>query len=334
MIEIIERAFRGEASSWELSRLAAWRRSSPAREQEYQATIRLLRGARDLAETGAHAPAPGATDLLARIAPERERGRARSEREQGRARPGHSWVRRAVAVAPWAVAACAVLGVAAMLGRGAPVTDPLAWGGEVVTTGPAELTTVKLADGSVVRLGSSSELQVVAGQGTRDVVLDGQAYFDVVSMPERPFRVRTRHGRAAVLGTRFQLSTRGDQLELVVVEGRVALSDGAAEVEVSGGEASGIVAGRVTPPQPVANADSITQWIGKFLVFQDTPLSDVVREIERVYGARIAIEDTVMASRTVRASFTNQELGHVINVICAVVSARCVERAGELVITQ
>jgi transmembrane sensor len=328
MIDIIERAFRNEASSWELARLAAWRRSSPGCEQEYQATIRLLRAARDLADAGKHAAAPpAATDLLARNAPERGRPRAP-------ARSGRGWPRRAIAAAPWAVAATAVLGLAAMLARGAPASDPLAWGGGTVTTGPTELTTVTLADGSVVRLGPSSELQVVAGERTRDVVLDGQAYFDVVRMPARPFRVRTRHGRAAVLGTRFQLSTRGDQLELVVVEGRVALSDGAAEVEVSGGEASGIVAGRVTPPQPVANADSITRWIGKFLVFQDTRLSDVVREIERVYGARIAIEDTVVGSRTVRASFTNQELGHVMSVICAVVSARCVEREGELVITQ
>jgi transmembrane sensor len=137
-----------------------------------------------------------------------------------------------------------------------------------------------------------------------------------------------------VLGTRFQLNTRGDQLELVVVEGRVALSDGQAEVELSSGQASGIVRGRLVPPQPLANADSVTRWIGKFLVFQDTPLADAVQEIARVYDVRISIADTTIANRTVTASFTNQELGHVTSVICAVVNARCVGRAGELIITR
>ena len=313
MNDIIDRAFRGEATAAELERLAAWRASSPECEREYQASLRLLRAAVELGRARPDRRAPAAAELLERPA----------------LRP-----KLARAAVPWAVAAAAVLALAAVLARREPAAEPFAWGSATVSTGPTELTTVTLADGSVVRLGPSSELQVVPGAGARDVLLDGQAFFDVVKLAGRPFRVRTRHGRAAVLGTRFQVSTRGDRMELVVVEGRVALSDGAAEVEVSSGQASGIVGGRVLPPQPVVNADSVTQWVGKFLVFQDTPLAEAVLEIERVYGVRITIEDTVMANRTVTASFTNRELSHVTSVLCAVVNARCIQRAGELVITR
>jgi ferric-dicitrate binding protein FerR (iron transport regulator) len=152
MIEIIERSFRGEASPLELAQLASWRIASPANEREYQAVLRVLRSARKLGELPAASPVPSAAELLAAPRSADRPAHARPAAEPLRLRlTAPSQAGRRLRYAPWAIAAAAVLALAVTLSRGSPATDPLAWGGEIVTTGPTELSTVRLADGSVVR---------------------------------------------------------------------------------------------------------------------------------------------------------------------------------------
>jgi transmembrane sensor len=185
------------------------------------------------------------------------------------------------------------------------------------------MTTVQLRDGSVVRLAPASRLVIGNRPDGRDVSLDGRAFFAVARAGGRPFRVRTRLGEARVLGTRFELATGADDLELVVVEGRVALDAPANTVEVRGGQASYVARGTATAPVTLANPDSALRWIGKFVVFQSTPLGDAVREVERSYDIRVLITDAALAQQTVTATFTDRGAAQVMEVLCSVVSARC-----------
>jgi transmembrane sensor len=229
------------------------------------------------------------------------------------------------------VAGAAAAGLAAGVfvpRRAAPKNE---WGVTDITTGSAEMTTLQLGDGSVVRLAPSTRLRVTQSDSTRDVRLDGKAYFVVAKMPGRPFVVRTALGNARVLGTRFELATHERDLRLVVVEGRVALSAGTEKVEVRGGQQGGVRGEKLIAPTSVANAERMEQWVGKFLVFQSTPVRDVAREIERVYGMRVVISDSVLAGRTVTATFTDQPVARVLEDLCSVVSARCDSRPNEVV---
>jgi hypothetical protein len=49
----------------------------------------------------------------------------------------------------------------------------------------------------------------------------------------------------------------------------------------------------------------------------------VARDIERVYRLSVAVTDSALAAETVTATFTDQPLTEVVNVVCAVLSARC-----------
>ena len=75
-------------------------------------------------------------------------------------------------------------------------------------------------------------------------------------------------------------------------------------------------------------------WVGKFLVFQATPVRDAAREIERMYGVRVIAADSVMGGRTIIATFTDQTLAQVLDVICKIVNAQCVSRPGEVVMSR
>jgi transmembrane sensor len=246
--------------------------------------------------------------------------------------PGGSLRRSIVRLVPWTIAAAAALALLVSRVRPAAVGDAH-WGLADVVTGASEMTTLQLRDGSVVRLAPSSRLRIATTDSIREVELEGRAFFAVAKMQGRPFVVRTRAGNATVLGTRFEIVTERDDLRLLVVEGRVALSTGRHRVEVSAGEVSGVRDSATITPTRVADANRMEKWVGKFLVFQATPMRDAARQIERMYRVRITTDSTI-ASRTVTATFTDQTAEQVLDVVCSVMHAQCVQRGGELVMSQ
>ena len=320
--EIIERTFRGEADAEEIQRLTQWRHDSLANERHYRKLVRLLDTARALVPS---VPDDTAHARASSIIAERS---SVGHRDAARAGGMQTSVRR---WAPWSVAAAMVLvAVSAWLTR-VRAPDP-AWGATDVSTGRSEMATVQLPDGSVVRLAPASRVTFGSATGRREVTLDGRAFFAVARSPGRPFVVRTRLGEATVLGTRFELSTEENDLRLVVVEGRVSLAGQTNRVEVRGGETSGIRHGTAMPPTPVPDADALEQWVGKFLVFHDTPMSQVARDIEHMYGVRVILGDSAVAARTVSGTFTDRSAEQVIAVVCTIVGARCVVEAGKTTI--
>jgi ferric-dicitrate binding protein FerR (iron transport regulator) len=317
MDALIERSLRGEASEEELAALAVWRRESQQHEIEYQRTARLIAAARAMQPVSSAIPErPSAASIVARA------GAAGRSLSAG-ARFAR-WV-------PWALAAAAILVAAlnvTMVRRGGAVTPA-----EIVT-GATELATVKLRDGTVVRLAPSSRLLVPDGGAGREVTLEGRAFFAVARIPGQPFTVHTSAASARVLGTRFQLATENGGVDLQVLEGRVALEAPRNSVEVRAGEQSGVRDGTAAHPTRVAEPANTTEWLGKFLAFQATPLSEAAREIERLYGVRILLPDTALAAATVTATFTDRPIDDVLSVLCSVLDARCAARDGIFSITR
>jgi transmembrane sensor len=190
----------------------------------------------------------------------------------------------------------------------------------------AEMVTASLDDGSVVRLAPESRLRVTPVASRREVWLDGEAFFAVAKDSSRPFAVRTRAGSVEVLGTRFDLRVVGDELRLVVTEGKVALTSGTHRQIVVAGQVAHVRDGRAPVVESTAKIDSLLSWTDGFIVFQNTPLRQVTRELERRYGVRVLLPDSTIASRTVTAWFTNQDFHQVLFAICRAVDAHCTLR--------
>jgi transmembrane sensor len=153
--------------------------------------------------------------------------------------------------------------------------------------------------------------------------LDGEAFFAVARDSARPFAVRTRAGSVEVLGTRFDLHVVGDELRLVVTEGRVALVSGVHRRVVLAGQIARVRDGGPPEVEEAVEIDSLLAWTQGFIVFQNTPLHQVAREIERRYDVRVLLPDSTIASRTVTAWFTNQDFEQVFSAICRAVDAHC-----------
>lgn len=309
--DLLFRALSGQATTDEQRLVAAWRAAAPEHEHHYQAVRRILdatRIARPLAVTRP----PAVLDVLAQA--------ARQEAEDRRARPrwlGPWWIRGVAA------AALVLLGVAIARLAG-PTPRGVAFGVEQLVTGATETSTIGLSDGTVVRLAPGSQLRFTRAPSSREVRLTGRAFFAVSRLDGVPFRVLTQAGDVTVLGTRFDLESRARDLRLVVVEGQVAVAaPEGGEARVEPGQMSRVVDGRLLPSIRTPDLRSETEWVGRFLAFQNTPLHQAAREIEEMYGVEVRITDTAVAERTVTTWFTNRSLDEVVRIVCAIALARC-----------
>jgi len=314
--EILFRSIRGDSTPAEQAAVMAWRRALPENEARYRELERLLELARQGDRRGIPWAPPAATAIL--------RETEKRRRWQTGPRRRRRWLAFGLAAA---VPAAALL-VLTLRNR----EPEFVFGPGEFATGGEETATVALGDGSVLRLAPNSRLHVRPSRSERVVSLEGRAYFAVAKVPGRPFRVQTRAGAVTVLGTRFDLQVGADRLELVVVEGGVALSASGQRATVRAGERSEVKNGRLSPPAKVADLAGSVAWAGNFLVFQREPLAEVATQLEQHYGVRVEIPDPVLANRMVTAWLSDQSLDEAINVVCTIVDADCLVRDSTVIV--
>ena len=108
----------------------------------------------------------------------------------------------------------------------ASLSQQVYWG-DVVNTGHLARARVALNDGSVLSVGSDSNLQITkhdaAEQQTQLELNFGRVRANAVKLakPKGSFQIRTPTGVAGVVGTDFEVSTEGDDTRVVVFEGKV-----------------------------------------------------------------------------------------------------------------
>ncbi len=318
MDELIVRELQGRATQTEARTLAAWLEAAPENRAYFDQLRRVWETAAAVAPTGELAPRPRATDLVRRHAA--EDADAVLPTRDGR-RFGIRWYGPLAAAA---VMAGLVLGVGLLTRDTAG--PQMVFGAAEFSTGPRERVTVRLADGSIVRLGPSSSLQLDGSEGKRNVWLEGDAFFAVARHENAPFIVRTRVGTAHVLGTRFDLHARDENLRLVVVDGRVRVASGTTgqhAEDVGPNEMSHIIEGGRPYVSQVPDVYALLDWMKEALVFQATGLDRVAEELEYRYGVPVEVVSPNLAGRTITAWFTDEPLEVAVTVICRVAEVRC-----------
>lgn len=81
-----------------------------------------------------------------------------------------------------------------------------------------------LPDNSVITLNKNSSVIYNSnfGMGNRDIIIEGEAYFNVQKNKELPFRVFAENSTVEVLGTQFNVNQKDDYIKVSVVNGHVA----------------------------------------------------------------------------------------------------------------
>lgn len=147
---------------------------------------------------------------------------------------------------------------------------------------------VILSDGTKVWLNADSELRYPDRftEKVRKVELSGEAYFEVSRDIQRPFLVSTKGMEIKVLGTSFNISAYPDEnSHTTLVKGKVAVSAGNQQLELYPGQQAALIHGEIKVRQ--VNVNNYTGWKESRFIYEDKPLGEVLRELERWYNVNI-----------------------------------------------
>lgn len=180
---------------------------------------------------------------------------------------------------------------------------------------------VSLPDGSSVTLNKNSQLTYQRGFGeeTRNVTLQGEAFFEVEHNPQKPFVISINNAHIEVLGTSFNVQGYNEReaVEVIVATGVVKFSvpDGKQEVTLKAGE-KGVFIKSARQLSSVANKDiNFLSWNTKKIVFEEADLRSVVETLNNTYQVNIIIATEIPPSCVVTVSFDHQTLEAVLNVL-------------------
>jgi transmembrane sensor len=167
-------------------------------------------------------------------------------------------------------------------------------------TAKGEHRTVKLADGSTIELNAGSELSVTLGRHDRHVVMpQGEAVFDVAADKARPFLIDAGDRTVRVVGTRFDVRRRGDQLSVTVERGVVEVrpaGDLAGKVfRLHPGQRLDTAQGAAAVQLSLADPQAVESWRTGRLIYRDQPLGDVVADLNQQFREPIVLEDPALA---------------------------------------
>jgi len=170
---------------------------------------------------------------------------------------------------------------------------------------------IELSDGTSVNMNAGSSLkypvQFIKGHN-REVVLDGEAFFDVAKDKAHPFIVKTRGVNVKVLGTKFNVSSYKEDKDIntVLVEGSVNLADShnakSNTILVPGEKGSW---SNIKAEIAVEKVDTrfYTEWINGEIVFRKTAFKDIIVKLERTYNVTIENNRTDILDKKFNASF-------------------------------
>ena len=197
----------------------------------------------------------------------------------------------------------------------------------VINVPNGEQKELSLPDGSLVTLDAGSTIIYSEnfGNKTRDVQLEGEGFFNVVSNPDIPFNVYSNGSLVTVLGTKFNLRSwkSGEKTILAVEEGRVSFSNESeknSEVIVLKGQMSEINEGGSPSVPESVNIKYYTSWRNREMYFQNVELSEVLNQLQRWYDVRIILPDKSYYTSRVTLNIKNTPLEENLEVLSLVMN--------------
>ncbi|MDB5029371.1 FecR domain-containing protein [Mucilaginibacter sp.] len=167
------------------------------------------------------------------------------------------------------------------------------------STRKGERREIQLSDGSVVTLNAASTIQIASDFGVkkRDVLLQGEAFFQVSKDKTRPFIIKTGKIYTRVVGTSFNINAYADENSV-----SIAVATGKVQVEKEDVGDKTLIGKNLTHNhllvydlkkdtyrQTLADADTLSAWKTNKLVFSQAPITQIAHVLERNYNISVVL---------------------------------------------
>jgi transmembrane sensor len=200
-----------------------------------------------------------------------------------------------------------------------------------------EVLKVMLADSSMVWLNAGSSLRYpekFEGK-TRELYLEGEAFFEVTPNREKPFIVHSGELNTRVLGTSFNIKAykNSDQLKVSVATGKVAISVGKIPPVLLIPNQTGTYSkdlGQISTEQ--GQVTDLTAWREGKLIYRNELLSLALDDIENKYGVHIS-SSPAMKNCRIYGTFNHDHLETLLKMIAYSVKAKVIKKGADFYIS-
>jgi transmembrane sensor len=183
---------------------------------------------------------------------------------------------------------------------------------------------IVLPDGSDLWLNAQSKIRysIPFTRENRQVELTGEAFLKVVKNENAPFIVNAGAATVKVLGTQFNVKAypEDEQLEIALTEGSIeftgAVADGkkaTATLIASDFLAMNKATGKVRLENK--NLNKHISWVKNVIIFDETPMPEVAKTLERWYGVKVVVADAELNKYRFNTTFENESLFRVLELL-------------------
>lgn len=192
-------------------------------------------------------------------------------------------------------------------------------------TAIGEQKVATLEDGTRIALNTDTHLSVRYEAAARNIVMDdGEAMFEVARNPERPFVVTAGNKSITAIGTSFIVRKAGNAVTVTLISGKVRVDTYASPAAarpvqstmLTPGERFAAAADAAAMVTPVSS-EAATAWRRGQVVFNDTPLSAAIAELNRYGGPQIDIADPRLGALTVSGVFATNDTAEFADAVAA-----------------
>lgn len=189
----------------------------------------------------------------------------------------------------------------------------------IIQTASNQIKQVTLPDGSKVWLHEFATLTYknnLKGK-SREVILNGLAFFDVKPDKEHPFVIVTNHGKVEVLGTSFEVSAyKTDTFERVAVKtGKVSFAqNGGQQVGLQANEQA-IANGAGNIKTTIVATKELVSWTENKLVFNNDDLWQVAEKISRYFHVQVVLTNPKIGNCHFTGTYQNPSMAMVLDAL-------------------
>lgn len=188
-------------------------------------------------------------------------------------------------------------------------------------------STIILPDGSRVVLNSDSKIRYERGfkENYREVILEGEAFFEVEKDISRPFVVSTGDISTTVLGTSFNVSAyaKSNHIDVAVVTGRVEVKkasyhDGEQEdvVFLTPNKLASYDRGKRRIATSSFNMEETVGWKDGILIFKNADQEEIASRLKSWYGLDVEFKGSgKIMNKRYTGKFDNNSLEYVLKAI-------------------
>ena len=181
-----------------------------------------------------------------------------------------------------------------------------------ITTSFGCLSSTVLPDGTIVWLNANSSLQYdpMMDDNVRNVILHGEAYFDVKADAKHPFNVKTPYMTVTATGTEFNVNAYDSSASITLVDGKVSVEVESKTMTLNPGEHLAVADGRPTISNHI-NTEKYCCWRNGTLIFEDEPLFNICNRLQQIYDVEFDIAPE-LKERTFRMILNGENISEVV----------------------